>query len=461
VQKFNNKILIYGAGQAGKKVLQILKLMNVGVTGFLDQNIKKNIKNYPVFKEKDLDNLIKNKKINTIIFAIPSINFKKKLKIFERIKKKNINILEVNENVILKNHIGINDISEVNPEYILGKKPIKSQININKFKNKTILITGACGSIGRGLVNKLLLYNLKEIILIDRSEFGFYNLNQKIDLMKKKYKIKAKFSYYLGDLTNEFFLKNSLKNKNINYIFHCAAYKHVDIVEDNLLEGFYNNIKSTYNLLNHIKYNRSFESFVLISTDKAHKPINLMGMTKRLSEKLVIAKNYGKNDKKFRVVRFGNVFASDGSAIPKMCSQIINNEAVSVTDKRMTRYFLTMNEACELVLSASILKKNVPDILFFKMGKVYKIVEIVKKISKFFNKKIKLKIIGTRKGEKLHEILFSNKKIIKTEDKSIFGINEKNKSEFNSIEFDLNILFKLYFQNNAKKLIFFLRSLCN
>jgi FlaA1/EpsC-like NDP-sugar epimerase len=443
-----DKILIYGAGEAGKKLVKILLKSGTNIVGIIDKN--KKIKKYlsiPVYREIKIYDFIKNKLIDTIVFAIPSVDLKKKSKLIKKITNKNINILNLKNDVILKNHVGIEDIKDINPEVLLGKNLVK-KINYNNiYKNKVILITGGAGSIGRSLVEKLIKFKPNVLIINDISEYGLYNIDEKIKLIKKKFLIKTKVFIMLGNLSNDYFLKNNLKKYKIDYIFHCAAYKHVNLVEKNISEGFYNNVVSTYNLLNFSKKNKSIKSFLLISTDKAHKTKNFMGATKRFCEKMVISSNF-KKENKFRVVRFGNVFASDGSFVPKMFNQIKNDENVTITHKNMSRFFLSMDEACELIISASSFKKKFGDIMFFNMGKPIKILNLSKKISNYFNKKLKIKIIGKSKGEKLSETLHDQGiKKIKTNNNNIYAIND---NKFSSLTVDSAFLEMLSLYKNSK-----------
>jgi len=418
-------ILIYGSGLASKKLKEEILKIGINIKGIIvDKKRKKYFGNIPFYKLTDLNKITKKDKIDTIIFAIPSIQNKKKIQILNKLKINNIDLLNLNDDVVLKNHVGLKDINDIKPEYFLKKKLINNSKIKKNFKNEIILITGGCGSIGRSLTEKIIKLRPKEIIINDISEYGIHNLNIKINLIKKKYNIKTKIRFIMGNLSNRIFVKNCLKKINITYIFHCAAYKHVDIVEDNILEAYNNNINSTRNLLSLFEDSKSLKSFLLISTDKAYKSKNVMGATKRVCEKMVMLNNLKSKINKYKVVRFGNVFASDGSAIPKIFNQILNNEKVTITSPKMKRYFLTMNEACELIIAVSTFNKRNGDIMFFKMGKSIKIINIAKKIAKYFNKDFNYKIIGIRKGEKLNEILHHKSKKIKTLNPNIYGITD-------------------------------------
>tara|TARA_B100000989_G_scaffold266878_1_gene220643 strand:- start:720 stop:2099 length:1380 start_codon:yes stop_codon:yes gene_type:complete len=446
-------ILIYGVGQASKKLSMEIIRSGINVKGIIANNYKKkSFNNIPIYKENNLGTVTKRDRIDTIIFAVPSINNKKKIEILNKLKINNIDLLTLNDEVILKNHVGLKDINEIEPELILKKKLIKNKINKNKFKNQTILITGGCGSIGRALTEKIVRYKPKKVIINDLSEFGIYKLSSKIKLILKKYNLKTKVKFIIGNLTNKIFVKNCLASLKIDYVFHCAAYKHVDIIENNILEGYFNNINSTSNLLEFFRKKSFLKSFLLVSTDKAYNSKNVMGATKRVCEKLVILSNENKKNQKFKVVRFGNVFASDGSAIPKIFNQIRNNEKVTITDLKMERYFLTMNEACELIISVSTFRKKKGDIMFFKMGEPIKIINIANKISQYFDKKIKVKIIGLRKGEKMREKLHFETKKINTSNSNIYGIKDKDFISNTKMTKLLSHMKKLYEGGEAKKL---------
>ena len=365
--------------------------------------------------------LSKKVQIRNIIVAIPSLNKKNKSAIFKRILPLTLNISSLPEKKFYTtNKINLDDVNDISLEEILNKQivDIKNQ-NLDIFRNKSILVTGGAGSIGTEISKQLLESKLRKITILDHSELNIYRLNQK--LKSKKMEI------ILGNIQDTALVKKIIEAKKIDYIFHAAAYKHVKFLENNVYTAIKNNIFGTFSLLQAIKHKKIH--FTFISTDKAFQPKTVLGVTKRIGEILV---NYFSNKKdfnqsKFNVVRFGNVIGSDGSALPYFYNQIKRDLPISLTDKKMERFFMTIKEACELVLkSIEINKKN--KILFLDMGKPVKIINIIQKIfliSKKPNQKLKLKFIGNKYNEKLSEKLSFKNKYFKTKFKKIYFINEK------------------------------------
>ncbi len=300
------------------------------------------------------------------------------------------------------------------------------------------------------MTKQILKLKANNIVVLDHSEHNIYKLSKTLN--------HKKINLILGDIKDQSLVEQIIKKFKINYIFHTAAYKHVNILEQNVHVAFKNNILGTYSLIKSIKNKKI--NFIFISTDKAVNPKNILGATKRIGEILVnyysLIKDY--SDCKFITVRFGNVIGSDGSALPYFLRQIKSNLPISLTDKNMERYFMTVSEACSLVLQSSTLNIK-QKILFLDMGKPIKILHLIKKMFNIFkspNQKLKLNIIGNKFNEKISEKLFHNNKVEKTKFKKIYAIETKlpNENKISSILHILNENINLYDDQTLQRKIF-------
>lgn len=424
---FNENIedsIIYGAGNAGRQLFELIKKTNKDIYCFIDDDRKKHnsfIDDKKILSFEKLKKISKQKKISNIIIAIPAINKKKLLNKIKQLKKisTSVSYLPVKEN-LTSDIISIDDVGDSQFIDIFNRKTyeIKNKL-LSKLNNKTVLVTGAAGSIGKAICSKLNNLKLKKIIAFDKSEIGIYDL-------KKTFK-SNNFKFVLGDINNESSLKNLKKKYKTDLVFHAAAFKHLNILEDNICEAVKNNIFGTLNVIK--TFNDS--KIVIISTDKAAKPSSVLGITKRISE--IVAQNYNEKKTKIVIVRFGNVFASQGSAINLFIKQIQKGGPVTLTNKNVKRYFMSSSEAANLVLQASQFKEN-RKILVLNMGKQIKLINIIKKlieINKIKNPSadVKIKYIGLQKGEKISEKLYLNKIIKSKLNKDILIANEHSYSQ--------------------------------
>ncbi|MDA9682743.1 polysaccharide biosynthesis protein [Candidatus Pelagibacter sp.] len=405
--------IIYGTGNAGKQVFQRLAKQNRKVFCFVDDNPKKHSQKLygkKIISRKEFIILSKIKIINHLIIAIPSIKKQKLQKIRE------IFYPYVNEityvplkNTLKSEIISLSDLDNFETNEILKKKQkvINFKVFSKELNSKNILVTGAAGSIGSQMVRQLLNTSVKKIIGYDNSEIDLFNLKNELKEFKK-------INLYLGDILDEKFLNYIIEKEKINFIYHAAAYKHVGILENNIESAIRNNIFGTESVLKCAQKNTI--PIVTISTDKAVKPTSILGLTKRVSEILCLEYNTQSNPSK--VVRFGNVFGSMGSVVPTFINQINQKVPITITDKKVKRYFMTLNDATYLLLW-SIKIKKVNNILVLNMGKPIKILDIIKSLVKVRrtvdpNYSYKIEEIGLQKGEKMTEELTINNKTIKT-----------------------------------------------
>lgn len=417
--------IIYGAGYSGEILSkQLIDFKVENISYFVDDDPKKIgkvINNIEVISFEGLKKLSKKTNIKNIIIAIPSLSVEDKNKLLKKLLPISSLISSLPEKSFYKlNKINFSDLSEISLDELFNKKKVDHIIpNLKNFKNKNILVTGGAGSIGSEISRQLINYNPRRIIVIDHSELNIYRFTKKID--EKKIKL------ILGDIKDKDLIDDIITKNKIDYIFHAAAYKHVKFLEDNIFSAVKNNILGTQILLRAIKGKKI--KLVFISTDKAVKPKNILGITKRIGELLIhftfLEAGYEKS--KYFIVRFGNVIGSDGSALPYFLNQIKKDLPIELTDKKMKRYFMSIKEACNLVLQCSSLK-NKNNIFFLDMGKPIKIFDIIKKMynsHKRLNQKLKVIISGNKFNEKISEKLTLDSKIQKTKIKKIFYVKDK------------------------------------
>ena len=374
---------------------------------------------------------------------------------------KNISIESIDAENLLKN-VNYDYKQEFIDFYFKLKKTAEFKFS-DQYKNRTILITGAGGSIGKNLFYQLLKSKAKKIILVEQDELKLFDLKKNYEALGPSNNNKTIITFRLGNLSNKYFLKSIfLEDRNIDFILHAAAYKHVGLGEENILSFIKNNIFVTYDLAK-IAIDKNIKKFIFISTDKAVNPKSIMGYSKSFCEKTLIYLNKKHNLKNvFKIVRFGNVINSDGSVLPIFEKQILNGNPVTVTDKNVTRYFMTISNACQLVLKTVELNKNI-GIFILDMGKPYKILDIAKSMINFyFKKKIITKkpnvvFIGLHYGEKIHEELVLGRNLKKTIFKNILTANETTRIS-NNFDKTLLSLKKSYIKNNKKNIISLLKN---
>ena len=326
----------------------------------------------------------------------------------------------------------LSDIQELSIDDILPGARI-SNANVIEASSKTFFISGAGGSIGAEITRQLLSANPKKVILYEISEFNLFSIERECIAIKESKELDTLIIPILGDIKDRNSLNNVFKNFHIDHIYHAAAYKHVPLVEDenNLAIAAENNILGTYNLAQVAVHNNA-SSFVMISTDKAVRPTNVMGATKRFAEIIIQSLNAGTDVTRFSMVRFGNVINSSGSVIPLFLDQISKGGPVTVTDKNVMRYFMTIPEASSLVLQAGEMSSG-GEVFILDMGEQIKIYDLAKKLINLSGRNyleeegedgIQILEVGLRPGEKMYEELLISGSEIKTDNPKIFKANE-------------------------------------
>ena len=448
--------VIYGAGFAGRELYLNLREQKEKVIFFVDDDPKKHntiFQDIPVISFDSLKKINNKKIIDKVFIAIPSLKKDEIQLINQRLNKYFFDVRYLPEKkYLLNNAINLNDLKIDQINSFINRKQIDVR-KISKLKDKNVLVTGAAGTIGFEICRQLSFQRASKIIGIDHSEIGIY---------EKKNRIEKNTQLLLCNANDKIYLKKLIIDNKIDLIIHAAAYKHVNILEENILSAVNNNILTTKNLCQ-IASKRNID-LILISTDKAAEPTSILGYTKRICEYLV--KYYNSNNTKnnfFNIVRFGNVFGSSGSAITKFIEQINNNHPVSITDKKASRFFMTTLEACYLVLQTASLKiKNKTFVL--NMGKPINIYHVARKIGLLKEKldnnyNFQYRKIGLRKNEKLHEILFDKKEIKHKINQNLFYVTTKkfDKKKFIKLFTKLE---NIYNQGNKKKTISILKKIC-
>ncbi len=398
--KKTKSVVIYGAGKAGLKLKSEFDDTEYKVKYFIDDDktiYNRSIDSVRIISKKKLKEKIGEGRYDLLVIAMPSASKQRIKEIYEKLSPyfKKIQILPSMDK-ILENRDFTTQLKNISVEDLLARHPKDlDKEKISSFlKNKTVLVTGAGGSIGSEICRQCEKYGVKELIMLDHSEYNLYMIEQEI----KNIPTKA----VMQSITNKEYLDKTFQMYKPEIVIHAAAYKHVPLVEENINEGILNNVLGTKNVID-IAIKNKVKKFVLISTDKAVRPTNVMGATKRICE--LYAQNVISNSTEIVAVRFGNVLGSSGSVIPKFKAQIEKGGPITVTHPDITRYFMLISEACELVLQAAAIGKG-GEIFILDMGEPVKIVDLAKKMCELSGKNdIEIKFTGLRPGEKLYEEL--------------------------------------------------------
>ena len=455
------KILIYGAGDAGRQLLIALEnSLEFKVIGFLDDDEQLHSRvllGKKIYSPLKLKNLIVTENVNLVFLALPSISRNKRNQIIERLNRYKLIVKTLPSiSEIIDGRITISDIKDLNVNDLLNRDEVKPDIKLlNKSINsKTVLVTGAGGSIGSELCRQILKLKPNKLLLLELNEFALYKIYEELIAKNQNLEIIP----LLINVQNQKKLEKIFETFNVDTVYHAAAYKHVPLVEKNICEGVKNNVFSTLAIAE-AAVKKKISNLVLISSDKAVRPTNIMGASKRLSE-LCMQGIYNHNNSistNFSIVRFGNVLESSGSVIPKFKKQIKAGGPITLTHQDVTRYFMTITEAAQLVIQAGAMGKN-SEVFVLDMGESIKIKDLVFKMIKLsgFTVKdsknptgdIQIKICGLGPGEKLYEELLigenpqktSHEKIQKAQDSFI---------PFDQLKIDLDNLFTLLEDNKV------------
>lgn len=414
------RVAIYGAGEAGR---QLAALLNHGEQHrpvlFIDDDPKlrgRSIEGLPVVSPSDAHfaDHLRSKRVRDILIAIPSLKPSRRRQTLEFLSKFPLRVRFVPRLAELAVK-GVVELVEVSAEDLLGRDPVTPLPGLLDacIRGKTVLVTGGGGSIGSELCRQALALGPVKLIVLEHSELALYNIEQELRAEQSKAGGESKLEFVLGSITDRDRVARLFGAHAIDTVYHAAAYKHVPIVELNPLEGFRNNVFGTWYVAQ-AAMKSGASHFVLVSTDKAVRPTNVMGASKRIAELVVEAMTRRKSDTKFSMVRFGNVLASSGSVVPLFTKQITAGGPITLTHPDVTRYFMTIREAVELVIQAGAMARG-GELFVLDMGAPVRIRELAQRMVRLSGRSIRddqnpqgdimIEITGLRPGEKLHEEL--------------------------------------------------------
>ncbi|ELV8677612.1 polysaccharide biosynthesis protein [Vibrio vulnificus] len=448
------RVLIYGAGSTGRQLAIALRNAETyQVKGFIDNDPSLEntiIQGLTVHSSQQISRLVEKQEIEKILLAMPRATRSERKAIIDGLLHLPVEVLTVPDfKDIVNGNATVDELKDVAIEDLLGRDPVEPNPELMKanIHGKVVMVTGAGGSIGSELCRQIVRQKPKTLILFELSEYGLYEIDKELSGMVEAMQLEVEIIPLLGSVQRINRLSATMRAFGVQTVYHAAAYKHVPLVEYNVVEGVRNNVFGTYYCAK-AAIEAGVESFVLISTDKAVRPTNVMGTSKRMAELALQALAAKENDKvngtRFCMVRFGNVLGSSGSVIPLFKRQIEEGQAITVTHPDIIRYFMTIPEAAQLVIQAGAMGKG-GDVFVLDMGEPVKIVDLAKNLIQLSglevkssdnpNGDIEIKFTGLRPGEKLYEELLIGDNVEGTDHERIMTANEQflPLEEFNQI----------------------------
>lgn len=426
VKSNRQPVAIYGAGEAGRQLQHALfHGPEYEPVAYIDDDPSLQntlIGGRRVFSQSDINWLAREMKIKSVLLALPSISRARRREIVEEIEPLGLEIKTIPGMAdIVSGQASFNELRNVTPEDLLGRDPVPPHPDLmgRNITGKVVLVSGAGGSIGSELCRQIILYDPAALVLFDISEYSLYSITTELRETLARNRKTVKLEAILGSVLNEGRVCSVLSAFGVQTIYHAAAYKHVVLVEENVADGIVNNVFGT-KILAKAAAAQGVENFIMISTDKAVRPTNFMGASKRMAELVCQTIATEQNRTKFSTVRFGNVLGSSGSVIPRFKAQIENGGPVTVTHREITRFFMTIPEAAQLVIQAGAMSKG-GDVFVLDMGDPVKILDLAHSMIRLHGLKpyiidhteqvesrngdIAIQIVGLNKGEKLYEEL--------------------------------------------------------
>ena len=437
--KQKERVIIYGAGDSGRQLVNLLRYGNeFHPVAFIDDEkklFKSVVNGLTVYDSKNLKRLISRMQTNKVLLAMPSAKRSQRKAIINTLAELCVEVKSVPAfEEIINGSASIDQLRDVAIEDLLGRDCVlaKPELLSANIKNKVVMVTGAGGSIGSELCRQIVQQAPNSLILFELSEYALYQIDKELSELVARQHLAVQIIPLLGSVQRQNRLQTILESFAVQTLYHAAAYKHVPMVEYNVVEGVRNNVFGTYyTALAAIA--AKVESFVLISTDKAVRPTNVMGTTKRMAELTLQSLAAEEHNTRFCMVRFGNVLGSSGSVIPLFKRQIAEGEYVTVTHPDIIRYFMTIPEAAQLVIQAGAMGKG-GDVFVLDMGEPVKIVDLAKNLIHLSGLEVKspqnpygdieIKFTGLRPGEKLFEELLIGENVENTEHQRIMTANE-------------------------------------
>jgi FlaA1/EpsC-like NDP-sugar epimerase len=423
------KIAIYGAGEAGRQLAKALQVTNeYHCVAFIDDDVKlqgSSIGSMKVLANTNIQILIDKFQIKEILLAMPSISKQRQKQILDTLEHFKVRI-KVTPSIksLVNGELRLQDIRDVEIEDLLGRDAVTPDPSLLAvcIENKTVMVTGAGGSIGSELCRQILNQQPTHLILFEMSEYSLYAIEQELSALKLQTQLNCEIIPFLGSIHDIDKLHRIFQTYQVDTVYHAAAYKHVPLVEHNPIEGIRNNVFGTLKLAQ-AAIDKGVKQFVLISTDKAVRPTNVMGATKRLAELILQANAKRQNGTRFCMVRFGNVLGSSGSVVPLFRKQIMQGGPITLTHPDITRYFMTIPEAAQLVLQAGAMGTG-GDVFVLDMGEPVRIIDLAKRMVHLCGLEVKtdehpegeieIHHVGLRPGEKLFEELLIGDNVERT-----------------------------------------------
>lgn len=419
------KVLIYGAGRTGRQLAAAMANSHeMQVAGFLDDDDRLHghvLNGQPIYNPADLDNLATTLNISDVLLAMPSLSRKRRNEILSQIRVARVAVRTLpSVTDLAQGKVSISDLRELGIDDLLGREPVTPNhiLLVKNIVGKVVLVTGAGGSIGSELCRQILAVNPAKLLLIEQSEFALYAIHQELEekLARLEGATPPVLVPLLASVQDDDRMREIMSTWHPDTVYHAAAYKHVPLVEHNPASGIKNNVLGTLRTAQAAAEN-GVTDFVLISTDKAVRPTNVMGSSKRLAEMVLqalAATQEGTGATKFSMVRFGNVLGSSGSVVPKFRQQIRDGGPITLTHPEVTRYFMTIPEAAQLVIQAGAMAKG-GDVFVLDMGQSVKIIDLARRMVELSGLTVKdeqnpegdiqINVTGLRPGEKLYEEL--------------------------------------------------------
>lgn len=453
-------VVIYGAGSGGRQLAMALRSSgDYRVRAFIDNDstlCNTMILGIPVITVDDIMPVISKHEVSQVLLAVPSAKRSRRKLILEQLAKLPVEVRSVPDmSDIVSGKAKIDELKDVAIEDLLGRDPVAPQQVLleTNIKDKVVMVTGAGGSIGSELCRQIIQHQPTCLVLFELSEFGLYQIDRELNFLKEKHGYTCKIIPLLGSVQREHRLETTMQSFQVQTVYHAAAYKHVPLVEYNVVEGVRNNIFGTYYTAC-AAVKAGVESFVLISTDKAVRPTNVMGATKRMTELGLQALAEQEKQKPtgtcFSMVRFGNVLGSSGSVIPLFKKQIAMGGPVTVTHPEITRYFMTIPEAAQLVIQAGAMAKG-GDVFVLDMGESVKIADLARNLIHLSGLEVKsdlnpygdieIQFASLRPGEKLYEELLIGDNVEQTAHERIMTAQEVYlpRAEYESLLNDIDL----------------------